>query len=303
VSDEFTLTISGPLPKILVGTAGDDVLIGERGNDILSGLAGNDRLQGGDGHDVLDGGLGADTMAGGTGNDIYVVENVFDVATEAPNEGTDTVESALLAYTLGANVENLTLTGTRPSAGIGNALNNTILGNDGANLLFGGNGNDVLQGGAGSDGLDGGAGADTLIGGLGSDVLVGGTGNDLYRFSRGDGQDVIRDQDATVGNRDRLAFGESINPLDLVIERQANDLRLRIHNAGEAVLIGSWYSAGTTNHVETIQTGNGQVLLDTQVDQLLQAMAAFTQQSGLSWDQAIDQQPQQVQAVLAASWQ
>jgi Ca2+-binding RTX toxin-like protein len=143
-----------------------------------------------------------------------------------------------------------------------------------------------------------------LIGGIGSDVLIGGSGNDLYRFSRGDAPDVIRDKDTTLGNHDRLAFGETINPLDLVIERQANDLRVRIHNAGEAVLIGSWYSAGTTNHVETIQAGNGQTLLDTQVDQLIQAMAAFTQQSGLTWDQAIEQRPHDVQTVLAANgWQ
>ena len=43
--------------------------------------------------------------------------------------------------------------------------------------------------------------------------------------------------------------------------------------------------------------------LTTQVDQLIQAMATFTQQTGLSWDQAIEQQPQAVQTVLAASWQ
>ena len=52
-----------------------------------------------------------------------------------------------------------------------------------------------------------------------------------------------------------------------------------------------------------IQAGNGQTLLSTQVDQLIQAMAGFTQQTGLTWDQAIDQQPQQVQTILAASWQ
>jgi hypothetical protein len=32
-------------------------------------------------------------------------------------------------------------------------------------------------------------------------------------------------------------------------------------------------------------------------------MATFSQQTGLTWDQGIDQQPQQVEAVLAASWQ
>ena len=65
----------------------------------------------------------------------------------------------------------------------------------------------------------------------------------------------------------------------------------------------NWYSAPTTAQVETIQVGNGQTLLSTQVDQLIQAMASFSQQTGLTWDQGIDQQPQQVQAVLAASWQ
>ena len=45
------------------------------------------------------------------------------------------------------------------------------------------------------------------------------------------------------------------------------------------------------------------IRFNTQVDQLIQAMATFTQRTGLSWDQAIDQQPQNVQAVLAASWQ
>jgi hypothetical protein len=32
-------------------------------------------------------------------------------------------------------------------------------------------------------------------------------------------------------------------------------------------------------------------------------MASFSAQSGLTWDQAIDQRPQDVQTVLAGSWQ
>ena len=50
-------------------------------------------------------------MVGGAGNDTYVVDNVGDVVTESANEGTDTVQSSV-SYTLGANVENLTLTGS-----------------------------------------------------------------------------------------------------------------------------------------------------------------------------------------------
>ena len=59
---------------------------------------------------VLDGGAGADTLVGGTGNDTYVVDNAGDVVTEGAGAGTDTVQSSV-TFTLGANVENLTLTG------------------------------------------------------------------------------------------------------------------------------------------------------------------------------------------------
>ncbi len=100
----------------------------------------------------------------------------------------------------------------------------------------------------------------------------------------------------------RFESGSAIDPIDLVISRQANDLRILVHGTSDEVTIQNWYR-GAASQVETIQTGNGQVFLSTQVDHLIQAMASFSQQTGLTWDQAIDQQPQQVQAVLAASWQ
>ena len=104
------------------------------------------------------------------------------------------------------------------------------------------------------------------------------------------------------GSADQLLYETSLNPLDLVISRQVNDLRVAIHGSSDQLTVQNWY-AGTTNRIETIQAGNGEILLSSQVDQLIQAMAGFTAQTGLTWDQAIDQQPAQVQAVLAASWQ
>lgn len=124
-----------------------------------------------------------DTLNGGAGDDTYVL-NRSDIIEEAANGGSDTIRASF-SYTLGANLENLVLTGTGNFRGTGNGIANTITGNTGANQLNGVGGNDVLIGGAGADTLDGGAGADVLVinavVGTSSDskaVVVAGSGND-----------------------------------------------------------------------------------------------------------------------------
>jgi Ca2+-binding RTX toxin-like protein len=176
------------LANIIQGNAAANTLQGLVGNDDLRGLDGNDRLEGGEGNDRLDGGNGDDTMLGGTGDDTYVVGQVLDVVTENENEGTDLVQAAI-TYTLGAHVENLTLTGTLAINGIGNGGANVINGNGLANLLQGMGGDDVLFGGNGDDTLEGGEGNDSLAGGEGADRMSGGVGDDTYFAS--DASDVV----------------------------------------------------------------------------------------------------------------
>jgi Ca2+-binding RTX toxin-like protein len=146
-SDVFNLVVSY---NAITGTSGNDVLLGTALSDIMLGLAGNDSLTGGAGNDTLDGGTGNDTLIGGTGNDTYVVNSATDVVSENVNEGTDNVQSSI-TYTLGANVENLTLTGTAAINGTGNSLDNIITGNSANNTLSGGTGRDTMIGGAGDD--------------------------------------------------------------------------------------------------------------------------------------------------------
>ena len=99
---------------------------------------------------TITGNSGNNILAGGGGNDTFIVQNAGDVVTEALNEGTDTVQSSV-SFALGANVENLTLTGGGNVNGTGNGDANTITGNTGNNILTGGGGADTLVGGTGTD--------------------------------------------------------------------------------------------------------------------------------------------------------
>ncbi|MCA1405750.1 calcium-binding protein [Ensifer sp. IC3342] len=132
----------------------------------LTGSSNADTLRGNAGNNVLNGGSGADTMAGLQGNDTYIVADAGDVVTESAGGGTDLVRAGV-SFALGANVENLTLTGSANVKGTGNTGANTIIGNSGSNIL------------------DGGPGADKLVGGTGNDTFVLGAENDAVSDSGG----------------------------------------------------------------------------------------------------------------------
>ena len=169
-SDYLNRTFGTSGNEAMTGTEGEDMLAGLGGNDSLSGAGGEDDLFGGSGNDALNGGSGNDMLSGGTGNDSFVTDG-SDAIAENAGEGTDTVQSSG-SMTLGANLENLVLTGTGAISGTGNGGANSLTGNGSANGLAGAGGADNLAGGGGADNLAGGGGADRLAGGRGSDSFV-----------------------------------------------------------------------------------------------------------------------------------
>ncbi|MFA9229647.1 MAG: M10 family metallopeptidase C-terminal domain-containing protein [Microgenomates group bacterium] len=173
---------------VLTGAARSGV--GNSQNNMITGTAFDDSLNGG---------IGADTLIGGAGNDTFILDNTGDVTTELAGGGAADTALAYVSYTLGAEVENLTLA----TAGL------TGTGNAGANLMTGSAGIDHLIG------LDG---ADTLDGAAGADVLEGGIGNDTYIID--DAGDVVIEAvdggiDTVVVMADGLAIAANIENIRL----------------------------------------------------------------------------------------
>lgn len=254
----------------LYGGLGDDVYIVSGIEDIISDSGGNDTVwttatydlssssgveniilngsaainaTGNNAANTLTGNSGVNILTGLGGDDTYIVgagDTVVEAATSG--SGIDTVISSV-SWTLGANLENLVLTGTGAINGVGNSLNNLIEGNAAKNSLSGGAGVDTvsyssaagkvvvnlsltgmqktgdvlagfenIRGSAYGDHLTGDRNANLIDGGLGKDTMYGGAGDDTYVVDNVG--DVVREYQ-NAGNdtiRSSLSWSISANP-------------------------------------------------------------------------------------------
>ena len=224
-SDSASIPATGTLRPIAELTSFENV-VGSAFADVIAGSSGAN---------TINGGAGADRMSGGGGNDIYVVDNAGDSVIETSSAGGIDSVSSSVSFTLGAFVENLTLTGLTSISGSGNELANELIGNVSANTLSGRDGADLMEGRGGND---------TLIGGLGNDAYVfsgGSLANDTFIDSGGI-DTVLVDSLSDVISANRVGN-------DFLVFMEGGSFRVQNHFAG--------------GNIETIQDGSRSVVLAT----------------------------------------
>ncbi|MEZ0231476.1 MAG: calcium-binding protein [Methylophilaceae bacterium] len=222
----------------LLGGLGSDTLSGGDGRDTLIGGVGNDSLQGGAGADVyiFSKGDGIDRIAesdsdpsnldavkfldiksadalslGKDGNNLIIQYGVADqiiVLNHFNPSNLYNIEQIIFSDNVVWNSTGVDIKygSSSNDSIVGGSSNNHIQGFQGNDTLVGQGQADTLNGGDGSDTLYGNDGADVLIGGRGSDYVDGGRGNDLYVFYKGDGVDLLADNDTLAGNIDTVQF-------------------------------------------------------------------------------------------------
>ncbi len=341
ISVEYAAEIAKVMPNSYVsdgenpldGTSNGDFLIGSNNNDILYGNSGADTLIGGKGDDILYGGRDNDTYIFnlGDGNDIiedYVPtssnskadkvifgEGISADAIKVERSGNDMIvryseNDSITLINQYSNayywVENFEFAdGTKRT--INDLLNvaQTIHGNGKIEDYTSGYGNknNTLVGSDGADELYGYEGTDTLIGGKGDDILYGGRDNDTYIFNPWDGNDIIEDYVLNTSNSkaDKVIFGEDISAEDIVFSRQGNNLVISYGSGGDTVTVQNQYYS-SYYEIERFETSDGYSISNTQVNLLIQSMATFEADTGMSWAEAAKQSTEEYTDIISQMW-
>ncbi|MCX5946699.1 MAG: calcium-binding protein [Cyanobacteria bacterium] len=269
---------------LLEGGSGDDDLYGDGGDDSLDGGTGNDRLIGELGNNVyhFSRGGGQDQIVSwfntqpedinriicaddirpsdlhvtrpfnevqisikGTQDSISIL-SVFEsdhrnqlcnpVREVIFKDGTIWTLEAMIVMTMQGNDEADYLWGIESD--------DTIRGMGGDDIINGAKGNDLLLGGSGNDIIDGSFGNDTLEGGPGNDWLCDGGGNSVFRFAKGDGQDVITCiWDYLDAPNNTLEFNLGIKPADVSASRLGwgRDLVVRFAGSNDQITLQDYF--------------------------------------------------------------
>lgn len=324
----------------LIGSNGNDHLIGRYEYNYLDGGDGDDILNGAGYYNIFIGGQGNDRMRGSHNHkDIYLFEEGHGQDTiEDAGESSCLLDSALsnelifkggiknhakftrinndLVVQAYNSDDSVTLERFFDGEyyqdykfifddGVINARevadNLPINGTDGDDYLLGTEKNDVINSGAGNDVIFAGNGDDIIIGGTGNDYLDGGAGADRYIFGANHGQDTVMEWDTNSNEINSLSFTD-YSSQELWFRQEDDSLVINHIGTNDQVRIENWFADQSFQHY-SVNTADNKQINAAQIQQLVEAMATFTNSSDFnSPDMASQMQQFTQQANIAAYW-
>ena len=328
---------------MIVEQASDSILYsyidGEDGNDTIYSGIGSDTVYGGSGDDYIrDAGGDNNYFYGGAGNDLIFASqgannnyffNIGD-GNDAISNPIGSVGTVFFGEEISKNNIKFVEDGTSIIAKLTDSndslkLASQLYGNRIRNLIFadgtsytaaeikalieidGTTDNDSLKGSiyaetlygyAGDDTINAGNGNDTLIGGVGTDSLLGGAGNDFYSFSSGDGDDVISDSSGV----DTITLDSTVNKSDVAMYMDSNNnLIIDYGSTGGQDVVNIQNQLANT--IEQVQLGDGEYMTSTEINSLIQNMAAYAANNSIEFTGISDvKDNQDLMTMVASAW-
>ncbi|MDC8757865.1 beta strand repeat-containing protein [Janthinobacterium fluminis] len=280
-----------PTGQHFVGTANADVINGSAGADLMEGLGGDDTYYVNHSGDFI-------AELGNGGNDTVYTSVNYTVADNVENVHISAAGLTVTGSAYTNNVFRVDVAGGNvlDGAGTGNsanyvgsatgvtatiaAVNGPLTARAGSDVLanfasvIGSKFNDVLTGNEIRNILVGGLGNDILQGGKGDDLLGGALGDDTYLFARGDGADTIGEANEA-GSHDVVSFLAGVDAEQLWFRQVGTALEVSTIGTSDKITVNAWYGE-TAPRIEQFRTADGRVLLGSDVQNLVRAMANLT---------------------------
>lgn len=210
------------------------------------------------------------------------VKGFFAKVSLGDESKTINVEASSAKLAAGNGDNKVNVTGSRAEITLGNG-NNVVTG-DISKLTVGHGNNDISDSGSFSEVKLGDGNNKVVVSGSMPTVEVGHGVNDLeFRGSMG-----------------QLVFGQDISPERLWFQHAGQDLQISVIGSQQEVTLHNWY-ASTPERPRDIMTGDRHRLLENDVENLVQAMAAFAPAAPATMTFGAAEQ-QALQPVLAANW-
>jgi Ca2+-binding RTX toxin-like protein len=176
-----------------------------------------------------------------------------------------------------------------------------VRGTDADDCLSGFDTGEVFDAAAGNDYIYGYGGNDTIAGGIGSDYLDGGDGSDTYRFSVGDGSDIV-DDNGMEGATDTIEFLGSISKESIAFFQGDSDSVL-VCAYGDRDRITVYDQRPQYDSIERVQLNNGFFLTSDDINLVIQQMTAYANSNGINLTTVDDvKKNQELMSIIVSAW-